>query len=802
MAPTSPGRSASSRALSSAPTSLSSRQRFPKGADSLVDSLHAAGIEVSHAVTFASMTFVPGTQGTRLVQVRALGVGAPFYGKIETDPAGRWPLLQQGRNALVDPSLLIALDAHVGDSLALGYARFAIIGTLKNVPGDVGVASALGPRVYIPEQHLEETHLLGFGSRAEYEVLLKLPPTVDPAKLVSAHKDAFEQWRVRARTVQDTERSLTEGMERLERFLGVVGLVALLLGGIGVASAIYSYIRERIDSVAVLRCMGATAGQVVGVYLIESIALGLIGATLGVALGLGVQLILPLVLGDFIPVDVSVRPEPLAIVSGLATGVIASALFTLIPVLSVRRVAPLQVLRRDATPAARPSLFGDWARIAVIIALAAGTVALAIARTGRVRDGLGMSTGVAIALAALALSATGITWVARRVTRRGWPFVVRQGIANLFRPANQTRTVVLALGFGAFLVSTLYLVEHNLLRQLALSSVASQANLALFDIQQDQEARVDSLVRDAKVTPMRVEPIVPMRIASINHTPAYEWGKTHTQWAARREYRSSFRDTLVASEKLVGGKWFPGGADTAGIPGISVERDLANELGIILGDTVVWDVQGVLVPTRLTSLRQVSWARFEPNFFVLFEPRALRDAPKTYVMLARVPDDALRARIQRRVVEQFPNVSSLDLTAIQNAVERILSRISLAIRFMALFSVATGILVLVSAIAASRRQRLREGVLLKTLGATRAQVGRIMVAEYAVLGTLGALAGILLSVGGAWAVMHYIFEGPFVPTVLPLATLAAGLVAITVAVGLSGSRDVFAATPMAALQES
>ncbi|MFN2397788.1 MAG: ABC transporter permease [Gemmatimonadaceae bacterium] len=794
-----------SKALLGADLTLSSRRPFTPPIAALVDSLRASGSSVGRITTFSSMAVVPRTDRTRLVQVRAVTPGVPFYGVIETEPSGRWRALQSGRSALVDESLLVGLDAHVGDTLLLGFSSFTITGILRNVPGDVGIATAFGPRVYIPDRYVEETRLLGFGSRAEYETLLRLPGSVNAERLEDRLSPRLEPERVRARTIQDTEESLTDGIEALNRFLGIVALVALLLGGIGVASAIHAYIAEKIDTVAVLRCLGGTGAQVLAIYLIEAAVLGLAGAAFGVALGVGAQFALPRVLGDFIPVDVVVTLEPGALALGLGVGVWVATLFALMPLLAVRRVSPLQALRRNAERPGKLRLWRDRPRLAAAMALALSVVLIAISRAGRPRDGLVMSAAIAGAIAVLYVSALLISYGARRVLRDRWPFVVRQGVSNLYRPANQTRPVILSLGFGAFLISTLYLVQVNLLRHLSFTGQASSANLAFFDVQQDQIDGLDSLVRAGGHPIVQRAPIVAMRVASVNGQDVATLSKRRPSWALRREYRSTTRDTLVASERLVAGRWFGESRDGSRADStfeISMDNEIATELGVKLRDRVTWDVQGVKVQTRITSLREVNWARFEPNFFVVFEPRALVQAPKTHVLLTQIADATARARVQRDAVERFPNASSIDLSLIQETVGKILDKVSVAIRFMALFSLITGALVLFSAVAASRRQRLREGVLLKTLGATRAQIGRIMLSEYAVLGVLGSLTGMLLSVGGAWALMRFVFESPFTPVVAPLLWIAAGMMSLTVAIGFLSGRDVFAETPMAALREA
>jgi putative ABC transport system permease protein len=789
-----------SRSLLGADLLLSSRRPFPSAIDSLLEALRRTGVAVGYETSFQSMTFVPGTQGTRLVQVRGVSPGVPFYGTIETDPPGQWRALQDAPAALVDPALLVELGAQVGDSLSLGNRRFVIIGTLRNVPGDVGIATALGPRVYIGHRYVPETGLLGFGSRAQYEAYLRLPRSMQPAAVVRAHRATLERARVRARTARDTERSLTENVEQLNRFLGVVALVALLLGGIGVASAVHAYVEEKVDTIATLRCLGATSHQVLVIYLIEAVALGVVGSAIGVGLGLAAQLALPRVLGDFVPVDVEPHLVPGAVAAGIGVGAWVAALFALLPILAVRRVSPLTVLRRDEAPAAARAFHRDPARVGAALALAASVVVIAILRSGTWVRGLLMSGGVAAVVAVLWLSALVVSRVAHRILRHHWPFVVRQGVANLYRPANQTRAVMLSLGFGAFLLGTLYLVQRSLLGRLALGAAETQGNLAFFDVQQDQAGGLAALLRAAGLPVLQEVPIVPMRIAAINGRSTAELARTRPSWALRREYRSTYRDTLIDSEHLTAGRWL----GTNRVPGapaeVSFEQEVAGELGLALGDTVTWDIQGVRLPTVVTSFREVNWVRFEPNFFVVFPSTALADAPKTFVFLTRAPDAASRGRIQRAVVERYPNVSSIDLSLIQEAIGRILEKVSLAVRFMAFFAVATGALVLLSAVAASRRQRLREGVLLKTLGATRAQIARIMVSEYLILGALASATGLLLSTAAAWALARFLFQIPFAPAGLPLAALALGMIALTVGIGLWSSRDVFAESAMAALR--
>jgi len=398
----------------------------------------------------------------------------------------------------------------------------------------------------------------------------------------------------------------------------------------------------------------------------------------------------------------------------------------------------------------------------------------------------------------------------RRFFPRRLPYLWRQGLANLYRPANQTRTVVLALGFGAFLLSTLLLVQHNLLRDLRVDGGTERPNLVFFDIQPDQREDVLARLRAEGCSARTVVPVVPMRIQSVKgKSVSRVLGEAGTaeasreRWAFRREYRSSHRDTQAPSERIVAGRpWREGEwiAPRDGPVPVALEDGVARELGVTVGDEIVWDVQGVPVASRVAVLRDVDWARFEPNFFVIFPEGPLDEAPQTFVALSRIDDAGRRARFQRAVVEAHPNVSTLDLAQVQQAVEGILDKVALAIRFMALFSLAAGTVVLVGAVAASRYQRVREAVLLRTLGATRPQLLRILFAEYASLGLLAAAAAMLLSAAAAWALVRFAFDSRFAMPLPSLLALAAAVVALTIVVGLLGSIEVLRRPPLEVLR--
>lgn len=804
-----------SRALLGGDLVLGSRSDPSPALRATIDSAIAASgadrvRDVARLTSFSGMAYVTRSAGARMVQVNAVEGGYPFYGNVQTQPAGVWPRLQSERVALVDPAFLTSLNAQVGDTMKLGETRYLIAGTVTSFPGDAGIRSAFGSRVYIPASTLPETKLLGFGSRVEYEWYVRTPATLDTREFATTWRGKLRPLTGRLRTAAEEERDLKSNLDQLGRYLGLVALIALLLGGIGVGSAVQVFIRRKRDSIAVLRCLGATSGQVFAAYLLQAAAMGLAGSAIGVGLGLVIQLLLPKVFGAFMPLDVSVSPSFTAILTGLGVGVWVSSIFALLPLLGIRQVPPLAVLRRDVETTARGGT-DRWTWVARA-GLALSVVGLASLEVRNLLRGLGFSVGIGLALLVLYLAARALIAGLRRWFPHGLTYVLRQGLSNLYRPANQTVAVVLSLGFGAFLLGALAVSQHNLLAQLQLDGGLGRPNLLFFDIQPDQLQPVEQILRDRRLPYQPPVPIVPMRIAAINGRSVTEMladstarnrdGERIATWALRREFRSTYRDTSVGSEKVLVGDWWKAGEyrGTGGVVPLSLESGVAGDLGVTVRDTIVWDIQGVRVTTVVRNLREVNWARFEPNFFAVFPTGPLDDAPQSFVVLTRTEDPAQIGQIQRAAVERFPNVTSIDLRSIQQTIERIVASVALAIRFMALLSLATGVVVLIGALATSRFQRMREAALLKTLGATRSQVVRVMVTEYAALGVLASIVATGLSAIGGWALMKWVFKVPFTVPWEAFGILALTMVGLTIATGLWNSLDVFRRPPLETLR--
>jgi putative ABC transport system permease protein len=801
---------AQARTLLGADLELRSRNDFTPRVNGLLDSLTQARVPVSRVTSFPSMVLAKRTGRTRLFEVRAVAGEFPYYGEIKTEPAGLWKTYRTGKNVIVDPAVLVYLDARVGDTVTVGDASFNVAGVITSSPGDVGLRTAIGPRVFLPGQFLEETNLLKFGSRAQYRAYLKMSSPTELQHFLNRYNSLFQQTSTGYDTVAEQEENLTDALGRLARYLGLVGLIALLLGGIGVGSAVNVFVKEKLDTAALLRCLGAKQNTVLAIYLIQALSLGFLGALAGVIIGVLVQNTLPFVVKDFLPLDVAVRVQWTTVFAGLGIGVATAVIFALLPLLDLKGVTPLRALRHEfsAGEGAR-----DPMRFLAYAALLGGILLLSLWQAPGRRIGYWFAGSLVATTVVLWFTAHALMWATRRYFPSRARYVIRQGVANLFRPQNQTVAVILAIGFGVFLIATLYVVQRNLVQQFAMDTSPNRPNLVLFDIQSDQRPGVEKLLHERGVPAFALTAIVPARIARVNGKTASELkpdslGHMPARWALRREYRNTYRDTVVSSEQVVAGTWWgtqpavprPAGKK-ASLPQVSVEQELAGELGVGIGDRLTWDVQGVMIETRITSLRKVTWARFEPNFFVVFQPGALERAPQTFVTLMHVDDPLRRAVIQRDMVLRYSNISALDLTLVQQTLDGVLSKVTLAIRFMALFSIASGVIILIGALAASRFQRVREAVLLKTLGARSQQIRQILLTEYFAWGSLAALTGVTLAAVAGWALVTKLFELTFSLPTAQLALVWVAVCILTTIIGFANSGEVLRKTPLAVLRE-
>jgi putative ABC transport system permease protein len=778
---------------------INSREPFTPDAENVFKQI---GGEQSREISLATMVYFPRTGGTRLIQARGLSGGFPFYGQLETEPpAAAADFRKPKGGALVEQSLMAQFDVQNGDEIHLGNLKTRVAAKLEKIPGESVALSAIAPRVYVSMDDLVSAGLLSEGSLAQYKIYFKLPASTNVTEMVTWFKPRLDKLRLRTDTVEERKRELGRAMDNLYHFLNLVGFISLLLGGVGVASAIHVHVKQKLNTVAVLRCLGTPVSQAFSIYLAQGIALGVFGALIGAALGMLVQLLIPKVLADFIPFSFQFHTAWLAIARAMGLGLAICVLFALLPLLAVRRVSPLAAIRASFET---DRSHCDPLRWVVGAVLAGGVLLFAFSQTHDWRVGLGFAVAIGLAFAALAVTASVLTFAARRFVPRALPFPVRQGIANLHRPDNRTLLLLLSLGLGTFLMVSLYLVQRNLLANLISSGGKNQPNAVLFDIQPTQREPVAKLIRSLSLPILDQMPLITMRIGSINghavNTNSLNRERDRGRWAFTREYRSTWSDHLRDGETIVAGKFIPSVTNgTETIP-VSLEQGIAKELGVGLNDEIVFDVQGVPVKTRVASVRTVEWRRIQPNFFVVFPRGSLDDAPAMHVLVTRVGSSDESAHMQREIVKAFPNVSVIDLLLVLRTVDSILGKISFVVRFMAMFTVLTGLLVLVGALVTGRYQRLRESVLLRTLGASRGQILKILMVEYFALGFLSALTGILLAILAAWALSALVFKVSFAVAWIPLAIALLGVPAITVITGLLISRGILNHPPLAILR--
>ena len=764
----------------------------------LIDSI---GGEQSKTIDFVSMVYFPKNGGTRLAQIKALEGNFPFYGKFKTAPEQAYRTFKTGQKAVVDKALLLQFEIQPGDSIKIGQLTFLIEGELQSVPGRSGIASSVAPVIYIPMEYLEATQLIQPGSRIEHQYFFKLDESINVVELEEKIDPRLGALSFRSTTVEGRKKSIGEAFSRMATFLNLVGFIALLLGCIGVASAVHIYVRDKLTTVAVLRCLGTSGRQAFLIYLIQIALIGLIGAIVGALLGTGLQLALPLVLKDFLPVqNVSTDISWAAIGSGILTGLSIALLFALLPLLAIRRTSPLRTLRASYESNEGQTDPLRWIVYILIFIFVLGFTWL---QTGGGITVIAFPLAVVFAFLLLAGLAKLLMFLVKKFFPTGWSYIWRQSIANLYRPNNQTLILVVSIGLGSALISTLFFVQGLLLGQVEFSARDNQPNMILFDIQPSQQAGVADLASANNLPLLQQVPLVTMRMETIDGMNKMEIKKDTTRrprsWVYNREYRVTYRDTLIDSETISKGQWH-GEKTNNDTVYVSLAESIAEDMDVGIGSKLTFNVQGAPVETVVSSLRKIDWGRIQTNFFVVFPNNVLEKAPQTYVIVSRVDSIEQSAAFQRKLIQKYPNVSAIDLTTILKSVDDILGKVSFVIRFMALFSILTGLLVLISSVVLSKFQRIQESVLLRTLGAKGKQILYINALEYFLLGGLATLTGIGISFIGSWLLAHFSFKIPFTPDWTTPLLVFASITFMTVMIGLLNSREVLNKPPLEVLR--
>ncbi|MGB7393838.1 MAG: ABC transporter permease, partial [Pricia sp.] len=695
-----------SKALMGADFIIDSNQPPNERVQQIIDSLGGADAK---SVGFPSMAVFGKTGNTKLVNVKGIDGNYPFYGELETNPASAANDYQNTGGALVDATLMLQFGLQPGDSISIGKISLPIAGTLISAPGSTGVSTSVAPPVLIPYSFIEDTGLVQTGSRVGYDYYFVAEPNQDLEALDEEVDPMLDMENADLDTHTSTGQRLGRRYENFGKFLNLVAFIALLLGCVGIASSVHIYIKEKLQSVAVLKCIGASRKQSFLIYLIQIAGMGLLGGLVGTSIGLLVQQSFPLLLQGFLPFDVEIYWSAQPIIIGLLLGVFMSVLFALSPLLSTWYVSPLQVLRiqENATQNSRKAQI--WIATGILLFVFLFSYWL----LDNWKYALSFAAGILVVFALLGGFAILFMKGIKKHFPTSWGFTARQGLLNLFRPNNQTMVLILAIGVGTFLISTLYFSKDILLAKTTLEANEQTPNLILLDVQTEQQEAATASITQKGMPLLNNIPIVTMRMQKIKDRSVNDIRADTTssinRWILNHEFRVTYRDSLIESETLEAGSW-PGESDKEGVIPVSISDNIARDAEVGIGDKLVFNVQGVLMETEVASIRAVDWGRIQLNFSVLFPTGVLESAPQFRVLTTYTPNESTSAELQRELVKKFPTVSILDLRQLLTVVDDILGKISWVINFMAFFSILTGIIVLIGSVRTSKYQRIKESV--------------------------------------------------------------------------------------------
>ncbi len=706
---------------------------------------------------------------TQLVRVRAIGTGFPFYGSIQTLPPDRFDTLSDAPAVIIDRQIAERLDLRAGEHVRLGELTLTVAAQFVSQPGSPAAGFSLAPSLYVHERFLPDMQLLKTGSRVNYERHFALPQGVDAEEWKRQH-DGGGLDQPRIETAEGDSSNVQRFVQRLSGFLTVVALVTLLLGAVGIGSSMRVFMQQKLDHAAIFRVIGVTPRGLFAVYGLLALWISSLGCALGATLGV----LLPVALGPgiralgsgFLPDGVDVNLQPSAALVGVTAGLASTLVFTLAPLLQTALVSPLRILRRsvetqDAKRVVRRALVA-----AGLCAVAAVGLFWATSDGGSRRIGTSLTFAVALSSVILWGIATLMMRASQGLSRRVRSYAVRQGIANLHRPGNQTKSVIAAVGLAVFLLSAMFILQHSLQQALAFDQRRELPNLFVIDIQSDQLKDVLQVIEGAGASGLDESPMVAARIAALNQRelageadadeardeaggedPNGERGEGRGRRSGdesdrrermrTREYFISYRAAPIESETVTAGQFWSG---TPERQEASIDAELARTLGVQLGDTITLNIQGLPLDAVVTSFREIRWQAVRPNSLILLSPGEIEEAPRQHVVSFRVADQR-RYALQSELVRQFPNLTVLDVTQASQTVKLIIDRVATALRGLGSLSLVAGLLILGGAIASGRHARERESMLLKVVGANRATLRTILITEQLALSSLGVLAG-------------------------------------------------------------
>ena len=744
-----------------------------------------------------------GSTLTQVVELRAVQDGFPFYGRVvlrSGRPYSFDVLSDQG--AVVGPELLTQLDLKVGDQLAIGQVVFTIRDVVESEAGRQLGAFSFGPRVMVGYDDAVETGVLTATSRASRQILVRLAEEREIDLLVEDLRSELEGAFVQVSSYRRTENRIERNLGRTENYLSLIGFVVVILGGIGVWSATRVFVQQRLKSAAILRCLGATTGRVLAVYVLQVLLLGAGGSVLGILLA---RLALAMVPEELTAqavaatgiAEVSTSLTASAVLQGVVVGVLVALLFALVPLLDIRHAKPLLLLRQGVGDATRGF---DWIRVAVTAAVCGALVLVAGWQASSLEVGLYVIGGFAVIAVALYLIGRGLVLAIRPLQAARW-FPLRHAALSLSRPGNQTRVILLAVGFGSFFIIGVQALQANLIRNFSLELRDDTPDMFLIDIQEDQRSGVGAVIE--RHVGLGFDPIPVLRgrvIAVEGDRVRFDDPRGARRAGLGREYTVTYRAQLEANERVVAGTfWSP---TESAIPEVSIEEGLHRERGIQVGDMITFDVLGRPMIARVSSVRAVEWDDSRSGgFMFVFRPGSFGGAPHSYIAFLKGPSEpTARAALQRDVVALHANVSVIDGMAVIRTLRRVLSYVTMAINVVGGIAFFSGGLILVGSVAMTKYQRLYESAILKTLGADTRLLATMLVLEYGVLGALAGTVGSLGAMGLSWALTRQVFEITWFPAPM---TNALGVVVTALVVGVVGvvsSIDVIRRKPLATLR--
>jgi putative ABC transport system permease protein len=728
-----------------------------------------------------------------LIELQAVDAAYPLYGQVALTPAE--PLDAALRTvdgvfgAAVEAPVASRLGLAPGDQFRIGDAKLRLSGIIQSQPDAAFGGLAFGPHVIIARNALAATQLIRPGALINYDYRLRLGPGETPTGWIAAARAAFPQAGWQLRSGSDASPFVRRLIERIGFFLSLVGITALLVGGIGIGNAVAGYIASKAAAIATLKSLGASTRLLFTTYLLQILALALGGIVAGLVLGGALPLLLAPLVGRLLPVPLRFGLYPAPVAVAALCGLLTTLLFALWPLAAIGQVSPAALFRDRVAPAPRRLASPALAASGLAAAALAGLVVLAAPDR---RYALWYVGGIVAAFLLFRLTGAMIVAGARLMPRPRWP-LLRLALANLHRPGAPTAQVVLSLGLGLSVMIAVALVEGNLTHEID-TRLAEQAPADFFiDIQPDQRAEFAAIVKSAPGASFTEVPMLRGRITRLNGIPVEDARiAPQAQWAIRSDRGLTYAAALPAGSRLVAGRWWP--PDYQGPPLVSFDAELAHGMGLQVGDTLTVNLLGRDITAQIASLRQIDWARLGINFAIVFAPGTLEAAPQTH-LAALYAAPAEEEAVVRRVAGRLPNVSAIPVRDALAAIARVVGTIGGAIRLVALLTLAAGSLVLAGAVAAGHRHRLYDAVVLKVLGATRGRLALAFAIEHGLVGALTAAAACGIGTLAAYALVTGPMRTEWVFLGSPLLLTAGIGVLLTLLLGFVGTWRALGARP-------